>query len=72
MSADSLLMQSVNITVIGMLIVFVFLTLLVGIVKMLGWLVQKMEKYFPQTAAAAADNVLIAVAIAAAKRFQTK
>ena len=45
MSADSLLMQSVNITVIGMLIVFVFLTLLVGIVKMLGWLVQKMEKY---------------------------
>ncbi|WP_428061304.1 OadG family protein [Candidatus Avelusimicrobium stercoris] len=72
MSADSLLMQSVNITVIGMLIVFVFLTLLVGIVKMLGWLVQKMEKYFPQTAATAADNVLIAVAIAAAKRFQTK
>ena len=72
MSADNLLMQSVNITVIGMLIVFVFLTLLVGIVKMLGWLVQKMEKYFPQTAAAADDNVLIAVAIAAAKRFQTK
>lgn len=72
MSADNLLMQSVNITVIGMLIVFVFLTLLVGIVKMLGWLVQKMEKYFPQTAAVAADNALIAVAIAAAKRFQTK
>ena len=72
MSADNLLMQSVNITVIGMLIVFVFLTLLVGIVKMLGWLVQKMEKYFPKTAAAAADNALIAVAIAAAKRFQTK
>lgn len=72
MSADNLLMQSVNITVIGMLIVFVFLTLLVGIVKMLGWLVQKMEKYVPQTAAAAADNALIAVAIAAAKRFQTK
>ena len=70
MSADNLLMQSVNITIIGMLIVFVFLTLLVGIVKMLGWLVQKMEKYFPQTAAA--DNALIAVAIAAAKRFQTK
>ena len=65
MSADNLLMQSVNITVIGMLIVFVFLTLLVGIVKMLG-------NYFPQTAATAADNVLIAVAIAAAKRFQTK
>ena len=64
MSADNLLMQSVNITVIGMLIVFVFLTLLVGIVKM--------QKYFPQTAAAAADNALIAVAIAAAKRFQTK
>lgn len=72
MSADSLLMQSVNITVIGMLIVLAFLTLLVGIVKMLGWLVQKMEKYFPQTAAVAADNTLIAVAIAAAKRFQTK
>lgn len=72
MSADNLLMQSVNITVIGMLVVLAFLTLLVGIVKMLGWLVQKMEKYFPQTTAAAADNALIAVAIAAAKRFQTK
>lgn len=72
MSADNLLMQSVNITVIGMLVVLAFLTLLVGIVKMLGWLVQKMEKYFPQTATAAADNALIAVAIAAAKRFQTK
>ena len=72
MSADNLLMQSVNITVIGMLVVLAFLTLLVGIVKMLGWLVQKMEKYCPQTAAAAADNALIAVAIAAAKRFQTK
>ena len=52
--------------------IFLMITLLVGIVKMLGWLVQKMEKYFPQTAAAAADNALIAVAIAAAKRFQTK
>ena len=72
MSADNLLMQSVNITIIGMLVVLAFLTLLVGIVKMLGWLVQKMEKYFPQTAASAADNALIAVAIAAAKRFQTK
>lgn len=39
MSADNLLMQSVNITVIGMLVVLAFLTLLVGIVKMLGWLV---------------------------------
>lgn len=46
MSADNLLMQSVNITVIGMLIVFVFLTLLVGIVKMLGWLVQKWKSIF--------------------------
>ena len=36
MSADNLLMQSVNITVIGMLVVLAFLTLLVGIVKMLG------------------------------------
>ena len=52
--------------------IFLMITLLVGIVKMLGWLVQNMEKYFPQTAAAAADNALIAVAIAAAKRFQTK
>lgn len=72
MSADNLMMQSVNITIIGMLVVFVFLTIMVGIMKVLGKLVQTMEKYFPQTAPAAEDNALIAVAIAAAKRFQGK
>lgn len=46
MSADNLLMQSVNITIIGMLVVLAFLTLLVGIVKMLGWLVQKWKSIF--------------------------
>lgn len=76
MNAESLIMQSVTITVIGMLIVFTFLIVLVGAVKGLGWLVKVMEKYFPQAtaqaAAAGADNALVAVAIAAAKRFQGK
>ena len=45
MSADNLLMQSVNITVIGMLVVLAFLTLLVGIVKMLAG--AKNGKVFP-------------------------
>ena len=69
MSADNLLMQSVNITIIGMLVVFVFLTLLVGIMKALAKLVQVLEKFFPQDFGAE-DNALLAVAIAAAKRFQ--
>ena len=69
MSADNLLMQSVNITIIGMLVVFVFLTLLVGIMKALAKLVQVLEKFFPQDSGAE-DNALLAVAIATAKRFQ--
>ena len=69
MSADNLLMQSVNITIIGMLVVFVFLTLLVGIMKALAKLGQVLEKFFPQDSGAE-DNALLAVAIAAAKRFQ--
>lgn len=69
MSADNLLMQSVNITIIGMLVVFVFLTLLVGIMKALAKLVQVLEKFFPQDSGAE-DHALLAVAIAAAKRFQ--
>ena len=72
MSADNLMMQSVNITIIGMLVVFVFLIIMVGIMKVLGKLVQTMEKYFPQTAAGVQDNALIAVAVAAARRFQGK
>ena len=72
MIADNLLMQSVNITVIGMLIVFVFLLILVCIVLILGGLNQWAEKYFPQETAPAADGTLLAVAIAAAKRFQGK
>lgn len=72
MSADNLMMQSVNITIIGMLVVFVFLIIMIGIMKVLGKLVQAMEKYFPQTAPALQNNAVIAVAIAAAKRFQGK
>lgn len=72
MSADNLMMQSVNITIIGMLVVFVFLIIMVGIMKVLGKLVQAMEKYFPQTVPSAEDNALIAVAVAAARRFQGK
>lgn len=71
MSADNLLMQAANITVIGMLVVFAFLIILVGIVKVLGTLVQAMEKYFPQQPQGD-DGALLAVAIAAAKRFQGK
>ena len=69
MSADNLLMQSVNVTIIGMLVVFVFLTLLVGIMKALAKLVQVLEKFFPQDSGVE-ENALLAVAIAAAKRFQ--
>ena len=76
MSADSVLMQSVNITVIGMGVVFSFLVIMIGIMKLLGVIVQAMEKYFPQEVAtapsAAQDASLIAVAIAAAKKFQGK
>ncbi len=76
MSAESLIMQSVTITVIGMLTVLVFLTVMVWIMKGLGALVKVMEKYFPQVSAQAAaagtDNALVAVAIAAARRFQGK
>lgn len=71
MSADNLLMQAANITVIGMLVVFTFLVIVVGIVKGLGTLVQAMEKYFPQETQGD-DGALLAVAIAAAKRFQGK
>lgn len=71
MIADNLLMQAANITVIGMLVVFAFLVILVGIVEVLGALVQAMEKYFPQQTQGD-DGALLAVAIAAAKRFQGK
>lgn len=69
---ENLLAQAVNITVIGMLVVFAFLILLVYMMKVLGYAVQQMEKYFPQTVPTVQDNALIAVAIAAAKRFQGK
>ena len=71
MSADSLIMQSVNMTVIGMLVVFSFLVLLIVVVSALGQLVQWAEKRWPSAVpAAATDNALIAVAIAAAKKLQ--
>lgn len=74
MSADSLIMQSVNMTVIGMLIVFAFLVLLIVVVSLLGQLVQWAEKRWPDAtpATAGTDNALIAVAIAAAKKLQGK
>lgn len=75
MNADSLIMQALNITVIGMLVVFVFLIIMVGIMHIMSKVVAWMEKYFPQVTAApqsaAADNALVAVAIAAARRFRT-
>ena len=74
MNAENLFLQSLNITVIGMMIVFSFLILLIGMMKVLGAFVAFMEKHFPsaQPAAAGADNTLLAVAIAAAKKFQGK
>ena len=67
MSAENLFLQSINMTVIGMLIVFSFLILLIGMMKILGAFVAWMDKKFP--AAAGTDNALLAVAIATAKRF---
>lgn len=76
MSAENLFMQSIILTVIGMLVVYVFLTIMIGVMNLLAWLVKVLEKFFPQgtpqTAAAGADNALVAVAIAAAQRFQSK
>lgn len=71
MSAESLFLQALNITVIGMLIVFSFLILLICMMKILAAFVAWMEKKFPNAvpAAAGADNALLAVAIATAKRF---
>ena len=70
--SESLIAQAGNITVIGMLVVFVFLVILIGMMKLLGIAVAAMEKYFPQTVPAMQDNALTALAIAAAKRFQGK
>ncbi len=70
--SESLIGQAVNITLIGMLVVFVFLIILVIMMKLLGLSVRALEKYFPQTVPAVQDNAAIALAIAAAKRFQGK
>lgn len=75
--SESLLGQSAGITVIGMSVVFVFLLILVGLMHAMSWLVQVLEKYFPQAITqaatpAGADRTLVAIAIAAAKRFQSK
>lgn len=70
--SESLIGQAVNITVIGMLVVFVFLIILIIMMRLLELSVRALEKYFPQTVPAVQDNALIAVAIAAAKRFQGK
>ena len=76
--SESLLGQSFSITVIGMSVVFVFLFILVVLMKVMSLLVQMLETYFPQAApkpvaaAGSTDHTLVAIAIAAAKRFQTK
>lgn len=72
---EGLMMQSVNVTVIGMLVVFAFLIILVCVMHIMGKAVAALEKYFPQPipqAAAGTDNAPVAVAIAAAKRFLGK
>ena len=70
--SESLIGQALNITLIGMSVVFVFLIILILLMLGLGFSVRAMEKYFPQTVPATADPALIAVAIAAAKKFQGK
>ncbi|MBR5151245.1 MAG: OadG family protein [Elusimicrobiaceae bacterium] len=70
--SESLIGQAANITIIGMSVVFVFLVILILMMKLLGIAVIALEKYFPQTVPAVQDNTLIAVAIAAAKKFQGK
>ena len=77
MNAESLIMQSVSITLIGMLTVLTFLLVMIWIMNGMSLLVKVLEKYFPQEVpqqkvAAGADNALVAIAIAAAKRFQGK
>ncbi|MBQ7907996.1 MAG: OadG family protein [Elusimicrobiaceae bacterium] len=77
MNAENLMMSSVYITIIGMLTVLTFLIVMIWVMKGMSLLVKVLEKYFPQEvpqqkAAAGADNALVAVAIAAAKRFQGK
>ena len=76
MNADSLIWQSVSITVMGMGIVFTFLIVMVLLMKVLAAVVKLLEVYFPQAvpaAQSAADDMpLIAAAIAAARRFQGK
>ena len=74
--SESLLGQSIGITVIGMSVVLVFLLILVLLMNLMSRLVKVLEDYFPQavpqTASTGSDNTLVAIAIAAAKRFQTK
>lgn len=71
MIAENLFLQSLNITAIGMLIVFSFLIVLIGMMKALGAFAAWMEQKFPSAApaTAGADRTLLAVAIATAKRF---
>lgn len=74
MSEGSLIMQSINLTIIGMVVVFVFLIFMIAIMKILAKAVAVMEKYFPQATpakqnSAISDNAAVAAAIACAKRF---
>ena len=59
MSAESLLMQSVVITIIGMLVVFTFLIVMVWVMKGLGKLVAVLEKFFPQDVPQAAESAAL-------------
>lgn len=70
--SENVFMQALNITVLGMLIVFTFLILLIFVMHVMGAFIQWAEKHHPQAAAEGADNTLLAVAIATAKKFQTK
>lgn len=78
LAVSTSLMDSVNLTIIGMSVVFVFLLIMILVMIVLGWLVKGLEKFFPQPVPAAAapapraDNLVIAAAVAAAKRFTGK
>ena len=67
-----MIIDGLTLTVIGMSVVFLFLILLVFVMKLLSFVV---HKYFPEKevlvpAAAGAGNAEIAAAIAAAAAFQ--
>jgi len=77
MSDMALLIESLRLLVIGMGIVFAFLVLLVGVVRLMSWSVTRLEPAQPQPIAASPPSTptdqpddLIAVISAAITRYR--